>query len=48
MSKGNTAKVSVHLGKFVFVLDNIKQVALGANYSCALTNDGEVKCWGGK
>ena len=45
-SKGNSAKVSVHLGKFVFVLDNIKQVALGANHSCTLTNDGEVKCWG--
>ena len=45
-AKGNTTKLSVHLGKFVFVLDNIKQIAVGGNHSCVLTNDGEVKCWG--
>ena len=36
----------MHLGKFVFTLDNIKQIALGGAHSCVLTNDGEVKCWG--
>ena len=44
--QGNTAKVSVHLGKFIFVLDDIAQIALGTTHTCALNNDGEVKCWG--
>ena len=45
-TEGNNSVTIVHFGKFVFVLDNIKQIALGDYHSCALTNDGEVKCWG--
>ena len=44
---GNTSTISVHLGKFVFVLRDIKQIASGTTHTCALNNDGEVKCWGG-
>ena len=36
----------MHLGKFIFVLDDIAQIALGTTHTCALNNDGEVKCWG--
>ncbi len=27
-------------------LSNVRQIALGKNHSCALINDGSVKCWG--
>ncbi len=28
------------------VCENLPRLALGANHSCAITNDGRVKCWG--
>ena len=47
MSATRSTPVNVHASHSdSSSLDNIADISMGGKHSCALTNDGDVKCWG--
>src|SRR3989338_5366439 len=42
----SSTPVSVKADINNMILSNVKEIQLGADHSCALLNDGTVKCWG--